>query len=132
MSDAEQLRDLFEDILATCPSFPGNFYERLFAAHPEVRPMFFRSSPDAQQKMFAQKLVMAIDALDAPERLRTELAGIAATHRSYGVTPEMYGWVGDALVDAVDECAGGRMTPSQRQALVTAWAAMTKLIFEAS
>jgi hemoglobin-like flavoprotein len=132
MSDADQLRDLFEDVLATCPAFPGNFYERLFAAHPEVKALFHRSSPDAQQKMFAQKLMLAIDALEAPDRLRKELSVVAVTHRGYGVTREMYGWVGDALVQAVAECAGERMTPAHRAALAMAWGVMTQVVSEES
>ena len=69
MSDADVLRELLEEVLANDADFPAKFYARLFATHPEVRPLFFRSSPDAQQKMFAQKLMLLVDVLDQPDRV---------------------------------------------------------------
>ncbi len=131
MSDADVLRELLEEVLANDADFPAKFYARLFATHPEVRPLFFRSSPDAQQKMFAQKLMLLVDVLDQPERLRKELAGVKASHETYGVTREMYAWVGDALVSAVTDALGERLSPERRHALISGWGTMTAIIFDA-
>lgn len=130
MSDAHVLRDLLEEVLATNTDFPAIFYERLFAAHPTLKPLFFRSSPDAQQKMFAQKLMLLIDVIDEPEKLKVELRKVKASHVSYGVTREMYGWVGEALVAAVNEVLGHRLTPAQKDALGGGWSTMTAIIFD--
>ena len=124
------LRELLENALATSPEFPARFYERLFVSHPQLRPMFHRSSPDAQQKMFAQKLMMVVDAIENPELLRRELAPVATSHRAYGITREMYDWVGTALLETVSETLGDRATPAQLESLVGAWKTMTGVIFE--
>lgn len=130
MSEARVLRDLLEDVLATNTDFPAMFYERLFVAHPTLKPLFFRSSPDAQQKMFAQKLMLLIDVIDQPDTLKTELRKVKASHVAYGVTREMYDWVGEALVAAVSDVLGARLTPGQKDALGSGWATMTAIIFD--
>jgi hemoglobin-like flavoprotein len=112
VSDVRLLRDTLELTLARDDSFPTKFYERLFAAHPEVRPLFHRSSPGAQNKMFAQKLTMLVDHLDDPAWLDRELATLAANHTSYGVTAEMYPWVGDALIATLAEACDDGWTPT--------------------
>ena len=58
------LRDTLELTLANDDSFPTRFYTRLFEAHPELRSLFHRSSPGAQNKMFAQKLTAIVDHID--------------------------------------------------------------------
>ena len=43
------LRDTLELALAKDDGFAARFYHNLFGAHPELKPMFHRSSPGAQQ-----------------------------------------------------------------------------------
>ena len=74
MNEVRLLRETLELTLAQDDSFPTRFYQRLFAAHPEVRPLFHRNSPGAQNKMFAQKLTAVVDHLDDPAWLGRELA----------------------------------------------------------
>lgn len=97
------LRETLELTLARDDSFPTRFYDRLFTAHPEVRPLFHRSTPGALNKMFAQKLISIVDHLDDPAWLGRELSGLAANHTRYGVTAEMYPWVGEALIATLRE-----------------------------
>lgn len=132
MSDAAVLRDLLEDVVVKAPNFPATFYEKLFSKHPEVRPLFFRNSPDAQQKVFLQKLMLLVDALDDAPRLRVELRLVAQSHHKYGVTREMYAFVGEALVSALNASVPGGLSEVQARTLDTAWDTMTKIIFEES
>jgi hemoglobin-like flavoprotein len=122
------LRETLELTLARDDSFPTRFYERLFAAHPEVRPLFHRSSPGALNKMFAQKLASIVDHLDDPQWLGRELAGLAENHRRYGVTAEMYPWVGTALIATVREACAERWTPEIEQAWIAGYDALMAAI----
>ena len=54
-----------------------------------------------------------------------------ASHETYGVTREMYAWVGDALVSAVTDALGERLSPERRHALISGWGTMTAIIFDA-
>lgn len=118
------LRDTLELTLAQDDTFPTRFYERLFAAHPALRSLFHRSSPGAQNKMFAQKLTVIVDHLDDPAWMKRELATLAANHRDYGVTPEMYPWVGDALIATLAEACGDAWTAEAERAWRGAYASL--------
>jgi hemoglobin-like flavoprotein len=127
-SRAALLRDTLE--IALCDDrFPALFYDKLFAARPSLRPMFTRNSPGAQQKMFAQKLAAIVDSVDQPELLRAEARAIAKSHASYGIRPEMYGWVGEALIAALREAVGpGEWTAEAEAAWTEAYAAVAEAV----
>ncbi len=128
MSDIALLRETLELTLALDDTFPVRFYQRLFAAHPEVRPLFHRNSPGAQNKMFAQKLTAVIDHLDDPDWLARELPSLAANHVRYGVTPAMYPWVGEALIATLREACGERWTPEAEREWTEAYASLVAAI----
>ena len=125
------LRETLELTLARDDTFPTRFYERLFAAHPEVRTLFHRSSPGAQNKLFAQKLAALVDHVDDPAWLDRELSKLAQNHVSYGVTAEMYPWVGDALIDTLREACGDAWTAEAERAWTDAYASLMRAILGA-
>jgi hemoglobin-like flavoprotein len=125
---AEVLRDTLERALAADDTFPARFYERLFAAHPEVQAMFKSHSPGAQRKMFAQKLVAIVDHIEDPRWVQRELGALAAAHVGYGVTPEMYPWVGDALIATLADACGPEWSPEADVAWRDAYATLTRAI----
>ncbi|MGE5185917.1 MAG: globin domain-containing protein [Acidobacteriota bacterium] len=131
MTDAALLRETLEITLAGDDTFPRRFYERLFAAHPEVRPMFHRSTPGALHKMFAQKLISIVDHLDDPAWLARELPRQAASHAGYGVTAEMYPWVGDAVIATVREACGEAWSDEAERAWTDAYASLMRAIIAA-
>ena len=49
---------------------------------------------------------------------------------TYGVEREMYAWVGDALVAAVTDAQGDRLSSERRHALVSGWTTMAAIIFD--
>jgi hemoglobin-like flavoprotein len=125
---SEILLDTLERALAADDTFPARFYERLFAAHPEVQSLFRSHSPGAQRKMFAQKLVAIVDHIEDPQWVERELSALAATHVGYGVTPEMYPWVGEALIATLADACGPDWSPEAEAAWTTAYAQLTRAI----
>jgi hemoglobin-like flavoprotein len=126
--DLDLLRETLELTLARDDTFPARFYERLFDAHPEVRALFHRSSAGAQNKTFAQKLVAVIDHLDDASWMSREGAALAAKHTTYGVTAEMYPWVGEALIATLREACGDRWSDAAEHAWKRAYASMMTAI----
>lgn len=126
------LRDTLEITLAQDDTFPQRFYERLFETHPQVRAMFTRNSRGAMNKMFAQKLAAIVDHVGDPTWLDRELRGLATSHAGFGVTPEMYGWVGDALIATLREACGEAWSPEAERAWTDAYAAIAKAIVSAA
>ncbi|MCX5742810.1 MAG: globin domain-containing protein [Proteobacteria bacterium] len=119
--DVGLLRDTLELALAATDAFPTAFYERLFRDHGELRAMFHRSSPGAQSKMFSQKLVALVDHLDDPTWIARELGAMTASHRGYGVRPEMYPWVGDALIATLRDACGATWSDAAERAWLAAY-----------
>jgi hemoglobin-like flavoprotein len=127
-ADARLLRETLELTLASDDSFPKRFYDRLFAQHPEVIPMFYRNSPGAQRKLFAQKLMMIVDHVEDPEWLARELSEVAASHAKYGVTRDMYAWVGEALIETLREACAADWSPAAEQAWKSAYARIAEAV----
>ena len=120
------LRETLELTLASDDTFPARFYERLFEAHPQLRALFTRNSPGAMNKMFAQKLLALVDHLDDPAWLQRSLGQLVTNHISYGVTDEMYPWVGDALLATLAEACGDRWSLEAETAWRSAYAALVR------
>lgn len=126
--DLRLLRETLELTLAADDTFPARFYERLFADHPSVEPLFHRNSTGAQHKMFAQKLAALVDHLDDPAWLDRELVTLATNHVQYGVTAEMYPWVGAALVATLRDACGAAWSDAAEQAWTEAYDQLTRAV----
>jgi hemoglobin-like flavoprotein len=70
-----------------------------------------------QEKMLAAGLAAVVDHLDQSAWLLNTLEGLGERHARYGVTDEMYDWVGEALLSALAEAAG----PAWTEPLKAAW-----------
>jgi hemoglobin-like flavoprotein len=115
-SRKELLRESFELVLEKDQDFPIRFYEILFERHPETRALFKSNSFRVQAKMLAQMLMGIVDHFDERDWLERELGALGAAHAGYGVTLEMYGLVGAALIDAIAEGCGPSFTSEHRVA----------------
>ncbi|WP_381564323.1 globin domain-containing protein [Streptomyces eurythermus] len=92
------------------------FYDRLFAAHPELlRDLFNRGNQAAgtqRQALAGSIAAFATHLLDHPDRRPDAmLARIAHKHASLGVAPEQYQVVHEHLFAAIAEILGEAVTP---------------------
>ncbi|HKO94653.1 MAG TPA: globin domain-containing protein, partial [Polyangiaceae bacterium] len=60
--------------------------------------------------------------------LGATLGALGAKHVDYGVTPEMYAWVGDSLLAALADAAGEAWTPELAGAWTEAYGAVSGLM----
>src|SRR5262245_28343745 len=104
--DVQLLRSSFDLALGRQPDLTHVFYEELFARHPDARPLFGRADMAAQEQMLAEALVAVMEHLEDGPWLRSTLATLGAKHAGYGVTPDMYPWVGEALIATLAEVSG--------------------------
>ena len=110
--DVPLLRQSFELVLERNPTVTTRFYEILFERYPATRPLFRRNAKQVQEAMLAKALVAVMGHLEDAPWLEQTLGALGARHVDYGVTPEMYGWVGDALLSTLTEVAGSDWTPA--------------------
>lgn len=125
--DVNALRESFDLVIERAPNLTRRFYEIFFERHPEVRKMF-GSSTARQEQMLTRALAAVIDRVEDGAWLTETLHALGAKHVDYGVTEEMYPWVGDALLAALEEAAGEAWTPRVKTAWSDAFAAIAGLM----
>ena len=99
------------------------FYERLFEIAPEFRPMF-RSDMAGQGMRFMSTLGVIIRLLDDPESLQPHLARLAEGHAAFGVKPEHFQPMGQALIQTMQETLGEDFSEDAAAAWEAAYAHM--------
>jgi hemoglobin-like flavoprotein len=122
------LRQSFEVVATANPSFVGRFYEILFERYPQARPLFPQNGMARQAEMLTQALVAVLDHLEDAPWLQDTLGALGAKHVGYGVTREMYDWVGASLLATLAEVAGPAWTPELQGAWGEAYGAIVSLM----
>lgn len=99
------LRDSFHALRQEEQAASERFYRRLFEVAPEVRPLF-RADMSEQGMKFMSTLGVILDRLDDPAALEPYLDNLARGHAAYGVKPEHFAPMGQALIDTMRETLG--------------------------
>ena len=102
--------------------------EILFEQYPQSRPLFGRNSRKKQEDMLAQALVAVVEHLEDAPWLQNTLGALGAKHVGYGVTPEMYDWVGDALLATLAESIGEDWTTAHLDNWAEAYGVIVSLM----
>jgi len=110
--DARILQESLALVEGQAPQLIAEFYDRLFAEHPDVRPLF---PDDDHMPGQRDKLLTAIIALvthyDQPDTLQPALTAMGVRHVGYGARLEHYTAVGQVLLAALRVVAGPAWTP---------------------
>jgi len=125
--NTELLRSSFALIVDREPALTARFYGIFFDRYPQVVPMFSRNTPEKQQEMLTGALVAVLDHLEDAPWLASTLRSLGRRHDGYGVTAEMYGWVGECLLAAMAEVAGADWNAEIEQAWLDAYGAIVSL-----
>jgi nitric oxide dioxygenase len=105
----------WERVAATPDDAAQRFYANLFAAHPQLRPLF-RGDMREQGKKLMQTLALAVGSLQRPDAIREPVARLGARHVAYGVRREHYPLVGATLIGTLREALGAELTPEAQKA----------------
>lgn len=116
--DLELLEESFDLVAPRGDELMDEFYGRLFATAPSVRPLF----PDDMRKqktMLLGALVLLRKSLRNLDGIVPTLRMLGAKHVAYGTKPEHYPVVGTVLIAAMAAIAG----PAWNADYERAWAA---------
>ena len=122
------LRSSFDLVVERQPQLTHRFYEILFQRYPQAKALFVRHTLAAQEQMLTDALVAVMDHLEDAPWLTSTLKGLGAKHKGYGVTNEMYGWVGASLLATLAEVAAGDWTKAHETAWSDAFGAIAGLM----
>jgi hemoglobin-like flavoprotein len=122
------LRESFDVVASANPKFITRFYEILWERYPQTQPMFPAGNRDRQAEMLTGALVAVLDHLEDAPWLQETLGALGTKHVEYGVTREMYDWVGASLLATLAEVAGPNWNPELNAAWAEAYGAIVSLM----
>jgi hemoglobin-like flavoprotein len=121
----------FEKAAALGEKVAEIFYAELFAIDPSLRKMF-KGDMAAQRKKLLSALSLVVKSLHSPEKILNPISRLAVKHLDYGVEPEHYTYVGNALLRTLKKGLGPDFTPELRDAWVEAFRMLAKVMKEAA
>jgi len=124
MSEAQVIRDTFEAVHEMPEAIAMLFYGRLFDLDPSLRPLF-KTDMHTQSKKLMDTLAAVVDSLGHLDRMRPVLRELGRKHAAeYGVRPEHYQTVLDALLWALGQALQPNFYPETKEA----WRAVLQVI----
>jgi hemoglobin-like flavoprotein len=122
------LEESYELALLRDADFPRLFYDILFRRYPSTRALFKSNSLNAQRTMLSKTIVAAIDHLEDERWLEEHLTPLGKGHVAYGVTPEMYDWVGESLIASIAEVCDEDWTSAHDSAWQAAYRRISQVM----
>ncbi len=121
------VRESFRRINTLEPEFARQFYETLFRRYPQSRALFRSKDLTTQAKMMNEALAAILEHLGDAFWMEEALGGLGAQHVSYGVTEQMYSWVGECLLETLEDIAADEWSRDDEEA----WLEVFRAIAEA-
>ena len=100
------------------------FYQRLFELDPGLEPMF-RGDMTEQGRKLMTTLAVVVNGLDNLPSILPAASALAKNHVSYGVKPDHYAPVGEALLWTLERGLGASWTPPIAAAWTSAYATLS-------
>ncbi|MFL5935492.1 MAG: globin domain-containing protein [Gaiellaceae bacterium] len=113
--DLEALETSFDLVAPRGDELMDEFYARLFAAAPAVRPLFPKDM-QRQKTMLLGALVLLRKSLRDLDAIVPKLRELGARHIAYGARPEHYPVVGTVLIASMAAVAGHEWKPEHEAA----------------
>ena len=107
------------------------FYARLFEIAPQVKPMFKGDMAEQGRKLMAM-LNTVVNGLSNLNGIVPAAQSMAKRHVDYGVRPEHYAFVGEALLDTLAKGLGADFTPATKQAWTDAYGLLSGVMIAAA
>jgi nitric oxide dioxygenase len=132
--DSQQVRlvqQSFEKAAVLGEKVAELFYAELFAIDPSLKSMFKGNMRD-QHKKLVTTLALVVRSLHAPEKILQAVKNLAVKHVDYGVKPEHYTLVGNALLRTLKKGLGADYTPEVRDAWIAAFRTLAGIMKDAA
>jgi nitric oxide dioxygenase len=112
------IQDSFAKVAPISEQAAALFYGRLFEIAPEAKPLF-QGDMDEQGRKLMATLAVVVNGLSNLDAVLPAASALAKRHVAYGVKPDHYAPVGEALIWTLERGLGAGWT----QELAAAWAA---------
>lgn len=129
--DIELVQSSFSKVVPIADQAAALFYARLFEIAPDVKPLF-KSDMTEQGKKLVGTLAVVVNGLKNLDEIMPAVQGLAVKHVDYGVKPEHYQPVGQALIDTLEKGLGDAFTPEVKDAWVGAYTLLSGAMIDAA
>jgi len=125
------IRETFAAIEKAGDQAISYFYARLFLRRPGLRELFPPAMDQQRDRLF-RALARIVESLGTPEEMASYLSQLGKDHRKYGVEPDMYEDIGDALIATLRSFAGAAFSSAAEEAWLEAYTAAASLMIRAA
>jgi len=132
--DNTQIRTLqrsFKMVEPIADTAAALFYSRLFELDPSLKGLF-RTDLKIQGKKLMSSIKLVVTGFDNPDRIIPAVSSLGKRHLGYGVQPEHYATVGQALLWTLEQGLGEAYTPEVAAAWTRAYGLLSDLMQEAA
>ena len=130
-SEIQLVQDSFAKVAPIADQAAAIFYDRLFEIAPHVKP-YFKSDMHEQGAKLMTTLGVVVNGLRDLDKIVPVAQALAKGHVAYGVTPEDYAPVGDALIYTLRTGLGEDFTPETANAWLGAYETLSSAMIEAA
>jgi len=120
----ELVQSSFNLLIPILESVTMVFYDRLFQLDPSLRRMFRTPQPKQARKL-ANVLTAVVKGLGHPEEILSAVEELGRRHSNYGVQPEHYATVGEALMWTLQTGLGDVFTAEVGDAWASAYSLLS-------
>ena len=114
------VQDSFKKVMPMAADAADLFYDRLFTIAPEFRRLFPCELREQKKKLLAM-LAAVVGNLHQLETMLPAVEDLGRRHAGYGVIPDYYVPVGDALLWTLEQGLGADFTPAVKAAWTEAY-----------
>ena len=107
------------------------FYNRLFEIAPGLKPMFHRPLPEQSRKLMTI-LDHIVEKLDALEDIIDNIVKLSQRHSGYGVKPEHFADVGEALLWTLEKNLGRKWNNEVKEAWAMCYISISSAMINAA
>ena len=107
------------------------FYDRLFALDPDLRSMFKGDMAEQGRKLMTV-LATAVGNLDKLDEILPTVQALGEQHAEFGVKPEHYNTVGEALIWTLEQGLTDTFTTEVKEAWVAVYSALSTVMQDAA
>jgi hemoglobin-like flavoprotein len=129
LNQIELVQLSFAKVAPIADSAAELFYGRLFEIAPEVRPLFKGDIREQGRKLMAT-LGIVVKGLSNLDAVLPAAKSLALKHVSYGVKPDHYQPVGEALIWTLEKGLGDDFTSETRDAWLAAYGVLSGAMIE--
>ncbi|NJK65223.1 MAG: HAMP domain-containing protein [Oscillatoriales cyanobacterium RU_3_3] len=131
LTQVELVQSSFNKVKPIADRAAELFYQRLFQLEPSFRHLFKGDMKEQERKLMAT-LALAVEGLRQPEQIIPAVQKLGRSHAGFGVQPEYYDIVGEALLWTLAQGLGVEFTAPVRTAWEEAYSFLSEIMKEAA